>query len=133
MARAARASGNGSDGVDAYIAALEHPLRSEVIALREILLRIDPAIGEEVKWNAPSFRTSGHFATLQLREPDCVRLILHLGARKRDAGNLAIEDPDGLLQWLGPDRACLRFRNMQELQERRDALERLVRQWLRHV
>ncbi|MDW2980017.1 MAG: DUF1801 domain-containing protein [Rhodanobacter sp.] len=123
----------GTDAVEAFLAALEHPLQREIVALRRILLDADPAIGEEIKWNAPSFRTTQHFATMQLRRRDVVRLILHLGANKRALPREAIADPHGLLEWLGPDRAIVGFRSAAELAAGEVALVAIVRQWLRHV
>jgi hypothetical protein len=90
--------------VDAFLASLEHPFKREILALRQIMLGIDPAITEEIKWNAPSFRTTEHFATMQLRAKVGVQLILHFGARKRDTTGITIDGPHGLLEWLGPDR-----------------------------
>ena len=119
--------------VEAFLAALDHPLKREVVALRRILLGVDPAISEEIKWNAPSFRTTQHFATMQLRSKDAVRLILHLGAKKRALPREAIADPHGLLEWLGPDRAIASFRGAAELAAGEAALVAIVRQWLRHV
>ena len=119
--------------VDAFIEALEHPFHAEIRALRALLLACDPAIGEEVKWNAPSFRTREHFATMQLRSRDGLLLILHLGARKRALPAGAIADPHGLLTWLGPDRASVRFASGADLAAKREALRAIVRQWIAYV
>lgn len=126
-------STKGTHTVGAFLAALEHPPKREIVALRRILLGTDPAITEEIKWNAPSFRTSQHFATMQLRSKEAVRLILHLGAKKRELPRGAIADPHGLLEWLGPDRAIVGFRSAAELAAGEAALVAIVRQWLRQV
>ena len=123
----------GEVSVEAFIAALDHPLKREIATLRQQLLAIDPVIGEQIKWNAPSFHSTTHFATMQLRQPDVLRLILHLGAKARQLPALTIDDPDGLLTWLGPDRALLQFRNAEELADRQRALAAIVRQWLERV
>ncbi|MCD9087773.1 DUF1801 domain-containing protein [Stenotrophomonas sp. SY1] len=119
--------------VETFIAALDHPLKQEILALRRLLLAVDPSIGEQVKWNAPSFHTGEHFATMQLRKPDAVRLILHLGAKARKQPALVIVDPEGLLTWLGPDRALLEFHDAAELAGGSEALTAIVRQWIAHV
>lgn len=120
--------------VESFLAALEHPLKREIVALRKLLMGIDPAITEEIKWNAPSFRTSEHFATMHLRARDSLQLILHLGPRtKRSLPAGAIPDPDGLLKWLGPDRASVSFRGREDLATRSEALTAIIRQWIRHV
>lgn len=120
--------------VQSFIAALDHPLKDEVVALRQLLLSVDPAISEEIKWNAPSFRTSEHFATMHLRAKDSLQLILHLGAKsKRVIPPGAIADPEKLLKWLGPDRASVRFTGADDLAQKGDALVAIIRQWITHV
>ncbi|MBJ6985574.1 DUF1801 domain-containing protein [Luteimonas sp. MC1750] len=120
--------------VQAFIAALDHPLKQEIVALRHILLGADPGISEENKWNAPSFRTSEHFATMPLRAKDSVQLILHLGARsKRALPPGWIPDPHGILKWLGPDRASVRFAGREDLVVKREPLVAVVREWIKHV
>lgn len=120
--------------VQSFVAALGHPLKAEILELRRILLGVDPAISEEVKWNAPSFRTTDHFATMHLRAKDSLQLILHLGATsKRTVPSGAIDDPEGLLKWLGPARASIVFTDSADLARRHDALVAVVRQWIQHV
>ena len=117
------------------MAALEHPFKAELGLLREILLGADPTVAEGIKWNAPSFRTSGYFATTHLRGKGTIGLSLHLGAKARElpAGGLAVADPAGLLKWLGKDRAMIEFRNRAEIDCVRGALAALIRQWIQHV
>ena len=121
--------------VETFLATLDHPSKQEILALREIILGADPAIGEEVKWNAPSFRTSEHFATFHLRAKDGVQVILHFGAKKRDrsGARAVIADPDGLLQWLADDRATAKFRDRADVEAKRAAFEAVLRQWIAHV
>lgn len=127
-----RKSSNPASVAD-YIAGLPEPLRSEVEALRGVIRSAADGIGEEVKWNAPSFCMSEHFATMRLNGKVPLQLILHLGARKNFIPRGAIEDPTGLLRWLGPDRACVDFASPGAVAARASALQAIVRQWLRHV
>lgn len=119
--------------VDAFIAALDHPLGPVVVALRQAILGADASIGESVKWNAPSFHTTGHFATMHLRNPTAVQLILHLGAKKRTLPKSRIDDPGNLLTWRGEDRATMTFVSLQALEDQRTALQAVVRQWMAYV
>jgi len=66
--------------VDDFMAKLDHPHKRDIEALRKLVLAVDPAIREGVKWNAPSFRTTGYFATTNLRAKAGIGVILHLGA-----------------------------------------------------
>lgn len=122
-----------SVAVDAFLARLQHPHRDAVQALRAIVLQADAAIGEGIKWNAPSYRTHEYFATTHLRDRRGIGLILHLGAKPRSVGAMGIDDPQQLLAWLGRDRASLSFRGIDEVQERREPLQAILRQWLAHV
>ena len=76
--------------VETWLAALDHPCKEEVLALRQIILAADPAISEEIKWNVPSFRTSEHFATLNLRVKKGIGVILHFGAKKNEISTTGV-------------------------------------------
>lgn len=116
-----------------YIAGLPEPLRAEVEALRRVILSAADGIGEEVKWNAPSFHAGEHFATMRLRGKVPLQLILHLGARKSAIPRDAIQDPSSLLKWLGPDRACVDFAQPGAVAAAAGAIQAIVRQWVLHV
>lgn len=119
--------------VDELLAGLEHPLRSDIEELRGVVLSASDGIGEEVKWNSPSFCTGEHFATIRLNGKVPLQLILHLGAKKAALPSGAVQDPDGLLQWLGPDRACIDFSLPGDVGRRTAALRAILRQWVQHV
>jgi len=120
--------------VDAFLVALAHPQDPAIQRLRAVIRAADARIGEDIKWNAPSFHVEGHhFATMQLRKTDRVLLVLHLGAGKRALPKGAIADPDGQLTWLGADRATLSFTEADEVDARAMAVQALLRQWIAHV
>ncbi|MFO0880216.1 MAG: DUF1801 domain-containing protein [Gemmataceae bacterium] len=119
--------------LEALLASLDHPLKAEIHAVRRIILEADPSISEGVKWNAPSFRTSGWFATVHLRATDCVQVILHLGAKARSGSGVVVDDPESLLEWLGKDRASVRFTDAEDVEGNRAAFADLIRRWIKHV
>jgi hypothetical protein len=88
--------------VETFLAALDHPLKPEILALRQVILGADPSITEGIKWNVPSFRTSEYFATMHLRAKDGIQVILHLGAKTRGTAitGVAIAIPDRCLSGL---------------------------------
>lgn len=110
-------------------------MNPEIDALREIIRSAHPSITEGIKWNAPSFRTTDWFATLNLRAKKGVAIILHFGAKKNaiSESGVAIDDPQGLLQWLGKDRAQVSFTDAADLAARQPAFTALLRQWITHL
>lgn len=118
--------------VDAFIARLKHPLEPEIRAIRSIILGADPKIGEGIKWNAPSFHTSEHFATLHLRGTTGVQVVMHVGAKPRSytTAREAIADPGTLLEWRGADRATVTFVDLEDVKRKERAFAEIVRRWI---
>ena len=121
--------------VDEFLAALKHPLKPEIEAVRRTILGADKKIGEGIKWNAPSFHTGEHFTTFNLPATDSIQVIFHLGAKVKDNSTLglAIKDPDGLLKWLAKERCIATLRDMRDIKSRGPALQNIVRPWIRFV
>jgi hypothetical protein len=128
-------SADTNAAVDQFMAALDHPFKAEMEALRRAILAVDSSIAEGIKWNAPSWRTTEYFATTHLRSKASLGLILHLGAKARQLpeDGLVVSDPTGLLKWLGKDRAQVEFRGSADLQAKLPALQALLRQWIAYV
>lgn len=116
--------------VVAFLEVLEHPRKLEAKALRDLILGVDPRIGEELKWNAPSFHLDRqHFATYHLRTSD-LQLILHRGAKASGKKQPQIRDPKNLLEWLGEERARLRVTSAQDLEAHQVELQVVLRDWI---
>ena len=124
---------NRSPEVDLFLGSLTHSRRDEVERLRLAILAAEPAISETVKWNAPSFRYAGEDrVTFRLHPRDQVQLVFHRGSRVRpDQEAVELQDPDGLLTWLSPDRAVLTLASPDETQTRLSAVVDLVGHWVR--
>jgi hypothetical protein len=103
--------------------------------VRRIILGVDPAIREGVKWNAPSFRTEKeYFATMNMRAKDSVQVVMHLGAKVRPQQKaFKIADPNGLMRWLGKDRALVTLGAGRDIPANRTAFEAIVRAWIKVV
>ena len=126
---------DNTQAVDDFMRGLEHPSKPGIEGLRKLILGVDPSIAEGIKWNAPSFRTTEYFATTNIRAKAGVGLILHLGAKDRNLpdGAIAIDDPMGLLKWLGKDRAMVEFADHDRLDESKAELIAVLRQWITYV
>jgi hypothetical protein len=124
--------------VDAYMKSLKHPLAGVVAALRQIILNADAQIGEEIKWNAPTFFFTGemkpsdpkeykrYLVVFNLFQKDCIRLVFWGGAK--------VNDKSGFLQGDYADgRRLAFFHSLDEVRSNRKQLENAVRAQLRHV
>jgi hypothetical protein len=119
---------------DQLMATLDHPLKADIEAIRQLILSVDPSISDGVKWNSLSFRTTEWFATVNLRSEDKVQLILHLGAKAGKAvATDAIADPRGLLKWLGKDRATLTVAPGKAIKSSRGAIIAILASWIDFV
>lgn len=130
-----QSAAEASAEVDALLASLDHPCAVEIEAVRRIILAAVPGVREGVKWNAPSFSTTDHFATFHLRAKSGVQVVLHLGAKPRPDSGLqtAIADPAGLLQWRGSDRATVSFGDLADVEAKAAAFAEVIRQWVAFV
>lgn len=133
--RGKKGDGRIDPAVTAFIDKIKHPLRTEIEALRQLILGASPAVREGIKWNAPSFRTDDYFATMNFRGRDSMRLILHNGAKvKRTAKvGIKIKDPAGLLEWLAKDRCMITLKGRGSVADRRTALRNIIREWVRKL
>jgi hypothetical protein len=124
-----------TEAVDELMRTLNHPCKAAIELIRTTMLSTDSAVAEGVKWNAPSFRTTGYFATTHLRAKNGIGVILHLGAKVRTDGTdeVSIRDPERLLTWLEKDRAMVVFKDGTDFIAKKAAFERIVRQWIKYV
>lgn len=124
-----------SAGVAAYMQKLDHPLKDVLEALRKVILSVDSEIGEQIKWNAPSFLYIGEMKPFNPKEykrylivsnvyqKDCIRLVFPSGAKINDTTGLLTGDyADG--------RRLAFFYNMEEVVAKEEALRNAVKTWL---
>jgi hypothetical protein len=122
--------------VDAWIKALKHPLRDVVTDLRTLILSVDKSIGEEIKWNHPTFFYGGpmkpsdpklykrYMIVFNIYKKDCVRLVFPSGA--------GIEDKSSLLEGDYADgRRLALFHSREEVSEKAPAMKRAIKKWLK--
>ena len=122
--------------VDAYMSRLKHPLAKVVEDLRQIILSTDEEIGEEIKWNAPTFFYAGkmkptnpkeyrrYIVVFNLFKQDCIRLVFPSGAKVKDASGLLEGDyADG--------RRLAMFYSTKDVKSKAKALRAVITQWLK--
>ncbi|RPD37926.1 DUF1801 domain-containing protein [Chitinophaga barathri] len=121
-----------------YLGKLDHPLKDVVEALREIVLATDTEIGEQVKWNSPSFYYKGEMKEFDAKEykRDIVVFNLH----KKDTVLLVfptgavVNDKTGFLEGKYPDgRRMAKFSAIDEVQIKKKDLQAVLKEWLKQV
>lgn len=107
-----------TENVEDYMANLDHPLKAEVQAVRDIIKGVDDRIVEQIKWNAPSYRYKDYIATFNLRATQHVHLIFH---------NPAIASIHSeILEGNYPDRRMVYLLDMNDVNAKKAALEYVV-------
>lgn len=109
-----------SDKVDAYMKVLNHPLSDVVEALRQIISKTDLEIGEEIKWNVPTFFYTGemkpfnpkeykrYLVVFNLFKKDCIRLVFWGGAKANDTSGFLDVVHSNMRQWNYGDTLVVR-------------------------
>jgi hypothetical protein len=110
-----------SKKVDEFLAKLDHPLKKELTALRETILKVHPEITEDVKWGGPSWYYKGDIATFSGRIKDTVTLIFHQ-AEGLPSGTVLEEAPKG--------KAYAKFKSMAEVKAKSKELQALIKKWI---
>jgi hypothetical protein len=108
--------------VDAWFERYENPQRELVRAVREAVLDADERVTETIKWQAPTFMYKGNIASFYPKTTKHVSLMFHRGAD--------LDDPDGLLEGEGDVSRVARFLDADDLERKREALQRVIRNWI---
>jgi len=124
--------------VDAYLRSAKHPLLDVVKSLRRVILAADRSIGEEIKWNAPTFFFAGpmkpsdpkqykrYLVVFNLYKKDCIRLVFPSGARVNDASGLLQGDyADG--------RRLALFYSLTDVKNKSRTLRQIIKKWLKRL
>ena len=116
-----------------FLKNLEHPLKKEIEAVRQIILNANKELTEHIKWNAPSYCfNNDDRITFNLRGKGFFQLIFHCGAKvkQRAEKEPMMIDETGLLEWITNDRAFVKFQDMTDVTSRAESLGQLVNQWI---
>ena len=116
---------SGSDVVDAYMRDIDHPFKAEIEAVRAIILGASPKISERIKWNAPSFYYKEDLGAFNPRASEFAHLILLF------PGGAGLPAKSSLLEGKQKDRREAKFYSMADVQTKKPALTKLVKDWVK--
>ena len=110
---------NNSQTVDENLSNLDHPLKAEVQAVREIIKGVNNDIDEEWKWNAPSFSYNGsNLVTFNLWEQKRIHLVFH--------NPQIVNIKSALLEGDYPTRRMAYLNDIADIEAKRIELERVI-------
>lgn len=126
-----------TEQVSAFIEQLEPETGKIIETIRRLILGVDPAVGERIKWNNPSFYYTGEMAPFDPKEykreiavfnlfKGRIMLVLPSGANlDNSAGLLEGDFKDG--------RRTIVFANLADVTSKQKALQQLIQNWLQLV
>ena len=115
--------------VDALLAGTDHRHVGVVYAIRDELLAV-PCVVESIKWKAPNYALADDFATMSLRKPEAVQLILHTGAKPKPKHPEIVVDPlPAFARRADRNRLVLTFTVASLPDEARLELRRMIKAW----
>ena len=113
---------------------LQHPLKQEILEMREIILEANKNLTEHIKWNAPSYCINGEDRiTFNVYGKDKFRLVFHCGVKikARKLKGKINSDTHQWLEWAADDRAVLTFRDMIEIMQKKKTVQQIINEWIK--
>ncbi len=120
--------------VTEHIQTLAKPFSEIIESIRQIILSTDKEIGEQIKWNSPSFYYKGEMKPFNANEykrdivvinfrKDKILLVFPTGA--------IINDQSGLLEGDYKDgRRMISITNLKDVKEKEKGLKNVLKKWL---
>ncbi|HTE25570.1 DUF1801 domain-containing protein [Flavitalea sp.] len=128
---------NTPEQVTAFIKKLEPGLAEVVQAVREVILSVDPSIGEQIKWNSPSFFYTGEMKAFDPKDykSDLVVVNVHRGnALLVFPTGAIIKDKSGVLEGDYKDgRRVVNIKDIKDLADKKKSLQLVIREWLKMI
>ncbi|WCT75503.1 DUF1801 domain-containing protein [Sphingomonas naphthae] len=114
-----------------FLAGLDPTTRNTIDTVRGLVLTAADNLVEEIKWNAPSYRHGdAHRVTLGLERKGGIRIVLHRGAKVKDARGFAFADPVGIARWPTPDRGVILVADAEDATAKGAAIRDIVGRWI---
>lgn len=123
--------------VTEFIQKLKPEIGKIIETIRQFILNTDNAVGEQIKWNSPSFFYQGEMKPFNPKEYK--RDIVVLNIRKGTAlpvfpTGATIKDTSGILEGNYEDgRRMVTLKNMEEVKTKGKNLQKLIQEWLNQV
>jgi len=108
--------------VDHWFAKYDNPMKAVVQRVRRILLAADYRLEETIKWQSPTFIYKGNLTSFNPRSKSHASLLFHNGA--------SIPGDFPHLEGGGGTARYMSFAGMEEAEDRKGELTRIVKAWI---
>lgn len=118
--------------VTKFLDELNHPFRKEIELLRQLILKANNGLTENIKWNGPNYCFDEQDRiTMRIQPPKQIQIIFHRGAKKHEQPKDRLINVDSsLLTWKENDRAVMTFKNTQEIENSNEELKEIINKWV---
>ena len=113
---------NNTKKVDEFMSKLEHPLKTEIEAVRSIIVNSNPKMEEDVKWGGPSFFYKEDLATFNPRIKNYIALIFHKGE--------LLNIKSDFLEAASKGKVYAKFYSMEQVTTHKELIEKMVNTWI---
>ena len=114
-----------AEKVQEFMTQLDHPLKSEIEAVRTIIKNANSKIAERIKWAAPSYYYKEDLVTFNPRNQGLVHLIFHHPAIEK------ISSP--ILEGNYVSRRMTYLHNMAEIETHKAEIERILNELISFI
>jgi uncharacterized protein YdhG (YjbR/CyaY superfamily) len=115
-----KSAANQAEQVNEFMDTLDHPFKTEVQMVREIIKNVNKDITEQIKWNAPSFSYNGEsLVTFNLWEKERIHLVFH--------NPMISQVKSKLLEGDYEHRRMAYFEDKQDLDAKKATLEKVLK------
>jgi hypothetical protein len=123
---------NKNKSVSDFLDELNHTFRNEIEKLRNCILTANNDLTENIKWNGPNYCVDGKDRiTMRINPPKPVQIIFHCGAKVQEQPKeKLIKENFDILTWKGNDRAIATFKNMQDIENAKEDLTKIINEWI---
>jgi hypothetical protein len=107
---------------------------AQINHVRKLILRIEPTLVENLKWNAPNyvFQDEDRITFNLMNKEGCVKLILHMGASKKEnkKAKPVLTNDHGIVVWNSDIRGTISFNSLDDVLNKEQALSDTITGWL---
>ncbi len=135
MAKAQKLS--DQEQVTQHIEKLDNAIRPVIEYLRQLILSVDPLIGERIKWNNPSFYYTGEMEAFDPKEYKRELIVFNLFKNRIMLvfpSGAKVNDTTGLLEGDYKDgRRTIVFKDLEHVKAKEKTLKKIIQKWLQLV